>query len=479
MARETKVGLLVGMCVILLIGIIVSDHLSVVNQQQPAPLIGFARDVQRGVNSRNSDVGANAPADATTGVRASDRTHTLPLPEEARPNTAPPGGPSHPVPNSEEQLHNAQTNSPLIANAETPRGTTPVPPPTGASPTPPVSTPGNVVVLTRHTVKRGDTLYSLAKQYYGKTAEWKRIQDANLAMVGTQAQLKDNMTLVIPAIPGQTPAQSPAGSPGTTGTPGASGTNRTADAGNTTPSSPSRGTIRVQAGDTLANLAARHLGSRDRWLDLVEANKERLRTAKDLKPGMELRLPADSHAATPPRSEAAPRNEVTPAGPGTGTSTATAPPARPSTLVSGTSRTESPAPGTPRPTVAGPSTPGTTASTTSVIPAPRPPAASAVTSTRLPSTTNTTPATPAAPVARPGIPWPSGSGPGSTASTPAPSSVQTYTIQPEDSLQSIAQQMYGDSSQWPRIFEANRAALAGQSQLRVGQRLVIPAGSSR
>ena len=36
MTRETKVGLIVGMGVILLIGIIVSDHLSVVQQQEPA-----------------------------------------------------------------------------------------------------------------------------------------------------------------------------------------------------------------------------------------------------------------------------------------------------------------------------------------------------------------------------------------------------------------------------------------------------------
>ncbi|MCX5660730.1 MAG: LysM peptidoglycan-binding domain-containing protein [Planctomycetota bacterium] len=460
MARETKVGLLVGMCVILLIGIIVSDHLSVVNQQQPAPLIGFARDAQRGVNSRPAEAAANTPADAINGMRTTERSRPLPMPGEGATSTirppAPtggpgaPSGPSFPVPNNDQQIERRPT-PPDTSIARGPASPTQTPTPT----------PGPVA-LAQHTVKHGETLYSIAKQYYGKTSEWKRIQEANASAVGPQGQLKDSMNLLIPALPGQTPGQTPAqaGAPAPTAP-------RLTDSGNTagsTPSQPVRGssrTIRVQPNDTLATLAARHLGSRDRWLDILEANKDKLHKAQDLKIGMELRLPESRASLTP-------RSEITPVA-GSAGSTATvstagssvAPPSRPATLVTGPVRTANPLPTGVRPVMPQPAA-GSTSGV--VTPAPRPTAS-------MP---------PATPVTRPGTPWP-GSGPAdrATPAPAAPAAVRTYTIQPGDSLQGIAQQMLGDSNQWPRIFDLNRAALAGQQQLRVGQELVIPPASSR
>ncbi|MBN1270382.1 MAG: LysM peptidoglycan-binding domain-containing protein [Kiritimatiellae bacterium] len=59
---------------------------------------------------------------------------------------------------------------------------------------------------------------------------------------------------------------------------------------------------------------------------------------------------------------------------------------------------------------------------------------------------------------------------------PAPASpaVETYRVQRGDSLSSIAAKMYEDSSQWRRIFEANRATLRSPESIRVGQVLIIP-----
>src|SRR6266498_2164902 len=84
MARETKVGLLVGMGIILLIGIIVSDHLSVVHHQSPAPMEGFANGAQAGVEGQPSLPPAQVPQGQGNSQApvAANRIVPVPMPEE-------------------------------------------------------------------------------------------------------------------------------------------------------------------------------------------------------------------------------------------------------------------------------------------------------------------------------------------------------------------------------------------------------------
>lgn len=51
---------------------------------------------------------------------------------------------------------------------------------------------------------------------------------------------------------------------------------------------------------------------------------------------------------------------------------------------------------------------------------------------------------------------------------------QQYTVQPGDTLSAIAQQFYGDSSLFPRIFEANSNQLTDPNLIFPGQVLRIP-----
>lgn len=51
---------------------------------------------------------------------------------------------------------------------------------------------------------------------------------------------------------------------------------------------------------------------------------------------------------------------------------------------------------------------------------------------------------------------------------------RTYTVNSGDNLSAIAQQMYGDASQWRRIFEANRDKISNPDLIHPGQELVIP-----
>ena len=57
------------------------------------------------------------------------------------------------------------------------------------------------------------------------------------------------------------------------------------------------------------------------------------------------------------------------------------------------------------------------------------------------------------------------------ASSPTPD----YVVQPGDTLRSIAQQVYGDASQWPRIYDANRDIIGSNpDNLTAEMRLRIP-----
>lgn len=50
----------------------------------------------------------------------------------------------------------------------------------------------------------------------------------------------------------------------------------------------------------------------------------------------------------------------------------------------------------------------------------------------------------------------------------------TYTVQPGDSLSSIAQTHYGDAKRWKDIFEANRSAIENPNVIAAGMVLTLP-----
>jgi hypothetical protein len=52
--------------------------------------------------------------------------------------------------------------------------------------------------------------------------------------------------------------------------------------------------------------------------------------------------------------------------------------------------------------------------------------------------------------------------------------LQTYTVQPGDTLSKISQQFFGSAGQYMKIFEANRDKLESPDKIRAGQTLKIP-----
>jgi nucleoid-associated protein YgaU len=54
--------------------------------------------------------------------------------------------------------------------------------------------------------------------------------------------------------------------------------------------------------------------------------------------------------------------------------------------------------------------------------------------------------------------------------------VEYYVIESGDTLSAIAQQFYGNGSEWPRIFEANREVIKNADLIYPGQKIRIPKG---
>jgi tetratricopeptide (TPR) repeat protein len=63
---------------------------------------------------------------------------------------------------------------------------------------------------------------------------------------------------------------------------------------------------------------------------------------------------------------------------------------------------------------------------------------------------------------------------GGSAEAPPANVTRTYRVRRGDSLSSIADDVYGDSQQWRKIFEANREQLGDSPEIKIGQVLEIP-----
>jgi nucleoid-associated protein YgaU len=424
MTRETKVGLLVGMGVILLIGIIISDHLSVAQHQSPADMTGAASRAQESINPlvRADDV-VPEPVPASRGESVLQRVQPLPTPNEMqtppwRPvpedATAPPPPAELPrafvaaVGSTTLEGANNDTQRPrpqdgvqdrpipsLTLSHESP-GSLFEPTPTSAAPatlgmnrvqpTNPAAlfnptnnaTPGPSTSEIIHYVEPGETLYQIARKYYGNGDYWRIIAEHNRGRVRENGQVGQNVRLVIPNRAGMIdfgPDFIPVAREGVR--PLAVQVQRQAPAQ----------TIEVQPGDTLSRLAARHLGDANRWREIMDANSDQLSRPEALRVGMTLKLPGGRVGSTG----------------------------------------------------------GTAAATVQPV-APRPTPATQQAATDNATASNTTPNNPG----------------------------REYTVEAGDNLTRIAVKTLGDGDRWREIYEANRDRLSSPDAIVVGQKLRIP-----
>ncbi len=264
MARETKIGLLVGLGVILFIGILVSDYLSVAQQ----PDFG-------GVNAQanGATVYEQQPVEPAPQV-----THRQPLPD---PQT------DHQQPRDTVQADHPQsqrTHFPYEIYRTTPTGSaqqTNTQRQTQA-PRHDLLTIGQQTQVEQqtqrngdkvHHVQPGDTLSTIAQKYYGDRNYWRTIYDANRDKMTSPNGLRVGVRLVIP---------------------------KRAETVDESTTQPSRTQVTantqyrnytVQPGDSLSRLAQKFMGSQRHTNKLYELNRNVIADPDSLTVGTVIRVP--------------------------------------------------------------------------------------------------------------------------------------------------------------------------------------------
>lgn len=314
MARETKVGLIVGLGVILFVSVFVSDYLSVPTHQQEMAEEGLANFTETTTNQprlvitrQEVDSTPRSTDPEQLAAAALDR-HALrhgppsPITRQDQPIGEPPRRAGEPrLPELDIDRTPIAGRPPVTERR--PIGSGPIlddPSFAGAGQIDPerigpgidtaqgharVDLPETPLIAATprqvtHTVASGETLTAIARKHYdGDGNLWRSIRDANPGKVGSNGEVLQGAVLVIPKRSVQ--AQDPAG--------------ELAEREGGNNDRPARLRVRmitVQSGDTLSGLAAEHLGSGGKWRRLMEVNSDRLDSPQDLRAGMKLRIPA-------------------------------------------------------------------------------------------------------------------------------------------------------------------------------------------
>ena len=206
MARETKLGLLVGLAFIVMFGVILSDRASSPAQGHATLPVGesdglraLTRGGDQGVVPAGSEISLAVPAaeTATVAEKAAVPEEKLPAPADLVADVPPPPkaedvgkvafGPASPPP--------APRAAGPVAREEVILKAPPtVVPLTLLPPEPPKSI---------HVVRAGESLTLIARQYYGVGGEkeWRRIYEANKSAIRNANRLCAGQKLVIPPAP--------------------------------------------------------------------------------------------------------------------------------------------------------------------------------------------------------------------------------------------------------------------------------------
>ncbi len=448
MARETKVGLLIGLGVILLVGIIISDHLAVSAPQDAearatAAMTGFADQAQEGIHPGPAPTAADprdrsaatpeaghgkAPATAPSGTpRLIDQERfaepELAEPDQRVPETqsarrgpaladlpAPPTAwraldisPDNDPLNKPESFENTPAGGtvsaagpPLEDAQNNPSGIALDPgdlPAAGpAQPVAPVQRQEGAELI--HYVEAGDTLPALAARYYNDSAYQASIAQANRGALNPDGSLIPGTRLLIPNRAGHIPPQA---APATAGAPGE-------------PTLMATGLFEPAVGVAAPGEAPRTVRS------VADMTESRERTV-EVQPGDSLSKLAERHLGSQSKYlelYEANKDQLE----------------SPDRVVVGMKLR----------------LPAATASLAAATPTAGEAASGA-------GTTTTAAADPA---------------------PPARAAVKTYTVQTGDNLSAIAEKALGDRNRWREIFEANQDRLDSPDRVKVGQELRLP-----
>jgi nucleoid-associated protein YgaU len=302
MTRETKIGLLVGLAFIIVLGILISDHLSNTNESPLASLQNTGSTV-RGALGEPSD---NDVAPLLRQPMAIVPRQHVPTREEvthrssgggvtlAVPSSNGLGETSFTQPHSTVQQPTGETPAERIRREAIARGEeVETVPGTGEQAIPPVKTtalpPAPVqpkTLATSYVAKSGDTLGTIALHALGANNKANRE-----AIVAANPSLQSNRNLIVA---GRTYAV-PAGSNARSATP--SPVTQMAQETVAPPVAPAGAVYVVQSGDTLWSIAVNELGSASEVGAIKDLNQDLLGDSDQVRPNMKLHLPGKKVAA--------------------------------------------------------------------------------------------------------------------------------------------------------------------------------------
>ena len=254
MTRENKLALIVGFGLVLLVGIVISDHFSAARLQEQADLTrGTVRDPLA------ADSRSQADPVSFRLIRGGGETD--------RPGFSRNG--VMPVDSSDDDLGPARRAEPAPGTPDDPLIDDTIT--IGSASPDRRRSPANPPAPRVHHVRKGESLTAIARRYSRPGAELTAAELAAHNDIDDPDRLPVGRRLEIPVV-GAIPASG-----------------RTAPA--PVPVNEPR-TYTARKGDTLSEISARFLGSAGRWRDILGANPDVLDDPKDLRPGMELVIPA-------------------------------------------------------------------------------------------------------------------------------------------------------------------------------------------
>jgi Tfp pilus assembly protein FimV len=289
MTRETKIGLLVGLAFIIVVGILLSDHFHGAMELPPAALDRAGPNVLQAVNTLGS--GQAPPPTVALPDEVSPRM-PMPTPHDLEPKPMPvvlSDGNSGGAPVTPGSV------DPALDNAARQRGEELVPVNPDGSPITPsplpgpvAQTPANPVESGRqYTAQPGDSVSKMAARLMGANTKANRaaIIAANASLQQDADRVIAGETYVIPtasSVAAGKPAAPAAVMP----------TAPTVSTDNSGGESDGGAVYTVQPGDNLWRIAISQVGDSGAVAAIQELNRDTLGGGTTLKPGMKLRLPA-------------------------------------------------------------------------------------------------------------------------------------------------------------------------------------------
>ena len=305
MTRETKVGLLVGLAFIIVIGILLSDYNRL--ETQPAALKVVGDSLATGAATPNPHNGSTENLVVPPPTPATP-LHPVPTREEVRQETkivvGPGSGPS-PARSPDSGIRPSQPNGPVARNegsggAANGNSNLIDPAPRhinddqNASPKDPAVEPPTVNHNRQYVAVAGDTLSKLAGRFLGVNTKANReaIASVNPSLKQNPNNIIVGRTYIIPnAKSGPADAITPPVADRTPPAPAATPTPSNADA-------TAVAWYTVKDNDSLWKIAADQLGDGTAWTSIRDANKDVLKGGESVRKNMRLRIPPKSVAST-------------------------------------------------------------------------------------------------------------------------------------------------------------------------------------